>query len=154
MEISPFFECESLAAVAVPEGAIPGEMAFAGCTSLESVTLPASLVSLEEYLFLGCSSLQSIDLPAGLVSIGEGVFHGCALASIALPQGLLSIDNLAFFGCEQLESIFLPASVQDIGEFAFLRCDSLVLTVEPGSYAHRYAMEQGIAYRCAGSAGE
>ncbi len=44
--------------------------AFKDCSSLNSITLPEGLVSIDEIAFYGCSSLSSVILPEGLVRIG------------------------------------------------------------------------------------
>jgi high-affinity Fe2+/Pb2+ permease len=65
-----------------------GVRAFANCSSLTSITLPAGLMSLGVRAFANCSSLTSITLPAGLTSVGYQAFQNCSsLTSIELPAG-------------------------------------------------------------------
>ena len=45
-----------------PQLATLGERAFKGCTSLDSITLPASLVTINTEAFKDCSNLNNIDL--------------------------------------------------------------------------------------------
>ena len=65
-----------------------GELAFKGCTSLESITIPESVREIEEYAFDGCTSLTTITLPTGVDEIGDGAFEGCdSIATIFVPAG-------------------------------------------------------------------
>jgi hypothetical protein len=52
--------------------------AFANCTSLTSVILPAC-TDIGENAFSKCTSLISLSLPAGSKSIGKNAFSGCPL---------------------------------------------------------------------------
>ena len=49
-----------------------GWSAFEDCKSLRSLRLSSALRSIETQAFAGCSALTSVDLPAGLTSFGEG----------------------------------------------------------------------------------
>ena len=69
-----------------------------------------------------------------------------ALGSVVLPEGVTSIADWAFAGCSALSSAIVPASVTSIGYDAFGECPLLTLTVESGSYAEQYAIENNIPY--------
>ena len=54
------------------------------------------MTSIGGYAFGGCSSLSSITLPASVTSIGGGAFYGCtSLTSATLPASL-EIDTSTF----------------------------------------------------------
>lgn len=148
-----FDGCESLRSIVVPNGVTMGDGVFNGCVSLQSVTLPDTLTVIGEFFFNDCLALNNIDLPSGIVTIGTGAFMKCPLISVALPQGLVSIGDSAFSRCTSLCSVALPDSVLEIDTYAFNGCNQLIMTVVEGSYAHQYAIEQGIFYRYA-DAGE
>ena len=42
-----------------------GDKAFAGCTALENITIPNSVINIGNYVFAGCNSLQSINVSEG-----------------------------------------------------------------------------------------
>lgn len=59
-----------------------GRHAFYG-SRIESIDLPESLTSIDDFAFAGCNLLTSIDLPAAISSLGKNVFDGCfSLSSI------------------------------------------------------------------------
>jgi len=50
-----------------------GDSAFAGCSSLASVTIPGSVTAIGEYAFEGCRSLAFVSLPAA-TTLGYDAF--------------------------------------------------------------------------------
>ena len=107
-----------------------GDGAFRSCSSLSSITLPEGVTSIGEWAFSGCSSLSSITLPEGVTSIGTAAFLDCSsLSSITLPESLTSIENRTQIG----------------GTFEC--CDeNLTIHCKEGSYAQKFAVENGIKY--------
>ena len=99
---------------------------FEFCSSLTSISLPASLISLGKDCFNDCDKLTNISLPYGLTSIGNGCFGGCSsLTSISLPSGITSLGESCFSSCSSLKSISLPSSLISLGEYCFNNCSSL-----------------------------
>ena len=103
-----------------------GDMAFSpysSGTSVETVIGPKTVLSIATRAFAVCTSLTSISLPAA-TSIGEYAFGYCgSLTSVSLPAAT-SIEHEAFAGCTSLTSISLPAATS-IGDWAFSSCTSL-----------------------------
>ena len=109
-----------------------GEYAFAYCSGLTSLTLPAGITSIGRSAFVGCSGLTSLTLPAGITSIDSYAFYSCSgLMSLTLPTGITSIGEYAFMGCSGLTSLTLPASITSIGEYAFDKCSGLTSLTLP-----------------------
>ena len=60
--------------------------------------------------FRGCSSLESISLPSSLVEIGKEVFDNCIhLSELACSGALPSVEWNTFSGCSALERITFPS---------------------------------------------
>lgn len=73
------------------------EDAFAGCHSLESVTIPDSVTSICASAFYFCVSLENITIPDSVTSIGYRAFWYCrSLAGITIGDGVTSIGDYAF----------------------------------------------------------
>ena len=129
-----------------------GEYAFAYCSGLTSLNLPAGITSINYGAFLDCSGLTSLTLPDGITSIGSRAFYGCSgLTSLTLPAGITSIDKYAFSGCSRLTSLTLPAGITSIGEFAFSYCSgltSIYVYAEKVPRIGRYAFEGCASRKC------
>ena len=87
-----------------------GNMAFALCDALTSISLPEGLTSIGDTVFWGCTSLPSIDFPSSLTRIGNRAFATChSLASVDIPSGVTNIGEAAFGGCTSLASVMVSA---------------------------------------------
>ncbi len=74
--------------------------------------------------------------------------------SVVVESGVTYIGDVPFVGCDALERIIIPASVQSISATAFEGCpDTLTLTVTEGSYAHQYAIDNGLPFELTGGSG-
>ena len=104
--------------------AIPDD-GFAGCTSLERIKLPNSIVSIGQDAFFKCI-FEEIDLPDTVNSIGVRCFCYCInLKSITVPEGVTVIGDNCFSHCVKLSNVTLPRSLTSIGWYAFDKCTSL-----------------------------
>ena len=120
--------------------------AFYNCSTLVSISIPASVKNIGEYAFNYCTALESIIIPAGVTTIENGVFQQCnALESVSFAGGSLldTIKDGAFQSCYNLSSIIIPDKVKSIGEFAFSYCDNLISIVIPSSVEE---IGEGVCY--------
>lgn len=68
------------------------------CPSLETVTLPSTLLWIGEYSFDACSRLKEIIIPEGVKIMGQYTFQGCqSLKKASLPSTLT--DSFTYDGC-------------------------------------------------------
>ncbi len=93
---------------------------------MKTITIPNSVISIEEGAFSGCSGAETITIPNSVTSMGDGVLKGCdALKDVKLPNDITSIGKMSFWQCINLTNITIPDSVTSIGERAFAYCSSL-----------------------------
>ena len=124
IDIRAFANCTSLATVTIPAGVTSiSFQAFSGCSNLTAITVPESVQTVGDQAFYQCTSLESINMP-GVISVGVQAFYFCGgLSSISLP-GATSIGDQAFSSCYGLPSISLP-NANSIGDSAFSFCYNL-----------------------------
>jgi hypothetical protein len=100
--------------VSLPAATTIGDSAFSGCTSLESVSLPAVITIPDNSSAFSYSSLTSVSLPAATF-IGSGAFYNCtSLESVSLPAAT-SIGGYAFYNCTSLSRINLGRTAPTLG---------------------------------------
>ena len=111
-----------------------GDNAFANCSAMTSIVLPAGLTEIGDRAFSECYVLTSINIPEGVTTIGNSAFHYCErLPSITLPETLMTIGEWAFCACFELTSIVIPEGVTSLGAQAFQGCGALTSAVLPST---------------------
>jgi len=91
-----------------------GNQAFANCTKLTGIIIPASVTSIGNSAFSGCTGLTSVTIPSSVMSIGGNAFSNCTgLKSVTILSRVLTIDifslfnNNPFSGCTSLTDIII-----------------------------------------------
>jgi hypothetical protein len=152
-----------------------GQAAFSGNKTIKSVIIPDGITVIEKDAFDGCTSLTSISIPASVIRIGakgndsEDSFDRCtSLTDITvaeangvysseddvlfnkgkttlllcpegkggnytIPASVTDIVYCAFESCVRLRGVTIPDSVTSIGEWAFVGCTGLTSIIIPGS---------------------
>jgi hypothetical protein len=115
---SSFQHRQSLKKVSIKSLQRIHRLAFGGCSSLQYINLPPTLLEIGQGAFRFCTSLTTIQIPPSVTEIGEGAFAGCtSLQSVTLPSTPTStssppysikIGQAAFHGCSSLISIVIP----------------------------------------------
>ncbi len=102
------------------------EMGLPVNTSLKTVILPETLTTIGNSAFAMCTNLQEINIPASVHTLGRWMFEGCAkLSSVMIPNGVTEIPNSAFYGVTGLKTITIPATVTTLGKWGFEGCSNL-----------------------------
>lgn len=137
-----------------PANALPAYALLS--TKISSITLPASLKTIEEGA-LGNTAITSVAIPDGVTEIGDGAFSNTPLEAIVLPASvttlgtgvfkdctsltsaqldatsLTALPSSSFQLCSKLTNVTLPAGVTSIGSSAFSGCSSLAGLTLPAS---------------------
>lgn len=95
-----------------------GCYAFDGRTGITSVTLPATILVINNYAFRK-SSLPTVTLPQGLRMLKEGCFEYAPLTTVTIPPRIQRVENLAFAYCDKMTEVTLGDSVNYLGNSAF-----------------------------------
>jgi len=117
--------------VEIPEGVqyLPGSF-FYGCSNLQEVWLPNSLLEIGPYAFYGCEQLHTVHLSedAAVLEIGEYAFAMCgALQSFTVPAAVETLGTSVFRFCAQLQRVGFSkeSRLQHIGSHLLQNCTAL-----------------------------
>ena len=132
-----------------------GDRAFEHCDNLKDVTIPGSVRTIGEGAFENCNRLKKVSIPEGVKTLEYCAFSDCgALERVEMPRSLRTIGDEAFLGCAALKIVIIPSGVKSIGENVFNYQDDegdhpvkAIFIVEDGSYAQKYAKENGLTVR-------
>lgn len=128
---------------------IIGTHAFDDIYGLKHVTLATTVSNIGSSAFYGCTELEEVVVDSEkskLKSIGDNAFTDCpSLKRVTFGKQLKRIGAGSFKSCDSLTRVEIPDTTTEIGEEAFLGCPDLVIVCSEGSYAHTYALENGIA---------
>ena len=122
-----------------------GDCAFQNAGSIESITIPDSVVELGVNPFSSCSRLKEIlvspahvcfpvelftnyyTVPGWVREIGSRAFFNSEhLVSITIPESVKLIGESAFSVCSYLEKVTILGGVTKIGDYAFHLCERLL----------------------------
>lgn len=109
---------------------------FAGCTNLQSVAIPESVINIDSLSFETCPNLSRITIDndnpiydsrdncnAIIFSETNTLMRGCNTSTV--PNSVTHIGGYAFSGSEGLSRLVLPNNVASIGDYAFNGCKGL-----------------------------
>lgn len=124
------------------EEILPDEVKVIGHNAFQNqdfsnITLPDSIVRIDENAFFACYNLTEIIIPSSVTEIGDYAFNNCyALSSVTFEDNsqLVKIGQNAFSQSSNLTSIIIPDTVQKVGNSAFEGCVNMTsATITPNS---------------------
>lgn len=119
-----FYHCAGLKSVVIPEKTTLGPRAFAFCENLDSLVIRSSHIG--EMAFAGCSSLLSVSFINDVDLLGDYAFYGCtSLEKADFFGSCYEIGDYAFYGCTRLSSFTFPDGLEVLGQYAFTNCTAL-----------------------------
>lgn len=111
-----------------------------GGSSVQSVTMPDSIIRLGISVFDECSMLENVKLSSNIREIPVGTFYNCeSLTEISVPDSVVRIGNVAFESCTNLKNVVLSKNLEYIGKgaFSYSGIESIVIpdsVTDMGSY--------------------
>ena len=123
-----------------------GKYAFYNC-SINSISLPHSVISIGKMAFSHCENLTSINIASdnSIFCSVDGVLFNKQMTILmvypakksnyiyVIPNSVTNIENYAFFNADRLTYIEIPYGVKTIGENAFQGCTKLTSVTIPES---------------------
>lgn len=105
-----------------------------------TVTLPATVKTIESNAFYNCTQVTDVIMPEGLDSLGLAVFVGCSsLKTIKFPESVRVIGFGGFTGCTNLESIDVAPN-----NATYSSLDGIL--IENGNRLMAYPNKKGLTY--------
>lgn len=85
-----------------------GEEAFAGNTTIKSISFKGEVEEIAYRAFAGCSELKEITIPDSVVKLGNGAFSDCtSLKQVEFGESLKTLGIGVFAGCSSLKEIII-----------------------------------------------
>ena len=102
------FDNCGITTLTLPRGLIQtGEYAFDHCKKLTKVHFPDDFGIISKGMFYGCTSLEEISFPSSLVGINSWAFSACPLKKVVIPKTMKAFLWDAFDSCKQLEEFII-----------------------------------------------
>lgn len=112
---------------------------------ITTVNLSESVQNIGEEAFAGCTKLDTLTVPGNVKVVESRAFNGCTeLTRVALKPGVTHIGYKAFADCKNLERVRIPGSVGMIEDKAFSNCPKVKIVCRENTFAHKYAIANNI----------
>ena len=111
--------------------------AFANCTGITAIEIPASVTNVEVDAFKGCTGL--LQQEGGVTYVGKWAVDCDKTATqVTLRNDTVGVAQGAFYQCAELTNVSIPASVKNICAGAFTECEKLIQKVDGGLYVDKW----------------
>lgn len=118
------FTKTALESFAIPPLVKRAEEGTFGYCPLKEIDL-GNVEFLGHRVFIGCSTLKSITLPATLKELDTEAFNETGITELVIPEGVEKIGHQLLIGCHSLTSVTIPSTVTNAGDNLFADCENL-----------------------------
>ncbi len=130
-----------------------GDITIPESVTYEGVDYMVNIIG--EKAFYRCYKLTSVTLPQSVISIDNEAFCFSGLTFITIPQGVTAIGNRAFYGCSFLNNIYVDIDEPiDIEGNVFSNRTDITLYVPKGKKSDYEAAEYWSDFRIVESPGD
>lgn len=122
------FSSTAITSIVIPASVTDiGDGALRYCRNLSEVTFAegSTITTFSQYLFQDDVSLTSITIPASVTTIESQVFDNCSISTITIPAGVTDLDTDAFQDCFNLSSVVVAE-----GNTAYVAIDGLLYNAD------------------------
>lgn len=103
-----------------------------------------TVIGIEDGAFAYSLSMQSVTIPESVIEIGNFAFNGCeSLSQVVVPKQVKQISNGTFANCSSLKTLKLANKVTSIGDFAFYNCAALTTIYFSGTANEWWRIAKG-----------
>lgn len=111
-----------------------GSYAFYRCYSLQHISIPSTVRSINNGTFQYCTSLEAVVVPDGVITLGDNTFDGCyGLRFVSLPKTITSAGTKCFNQCYSIIAMTCPESMTSFGTYCFADTPSCDVFNIPGA---------------------
>jgi hypothetical protein len=109
--------------------------AFIRCSSLQSITIPASVVTIGQTSFAGCTKLSSVTIGESVTGIGVSAFSdipdGAVITCLSYDQKIVDVQQSSFNPNSVLRVYYTP-NYSDLSSY-FSRVEGIPVTITDGA---------------------
>lgn len=111
-----------------------------------SVSIPDTIKTIGAEAFAGNTTITSISIGKNVTEIEYGAFKDCSyLNNVSLSDSLITLGNAVFSNNTSLKKIVLPKNLKDLGSGVFAGCDNLT-TIEIAKENPNFIFEKNALY--------
>lgn len=118
----------NITAIVVEEGITKiGISAFNRCEQAVSVSIPASVIEIDDYAFYNCDSLKEVTIPDTVTKLGIGIFWRCFhLEKAVIGKGIKELPYNTFCRCKRLKDVTMyNGTLERLGDTSFEYCEGI-----------------------------
>ena len=113
--------------------AIIGQWAYQGCTGVEVINIPSSVIEIETVAFAN-SDLRHMTIPGTVKTIGYAAFNQClSLEDVYIEDGVTTLGRRMFDCCVAMKHLRLPNTITEIPYGMLWQCESLEEFIIPNT---------------------